>query len=227
MELCIDTSTRYATVGISEKGELIQELTWHSQRNHSVELAPAIESVLNRQQIAVKDLAAVFVAKGPGAFSALRVGMSVAKSLSAGVEIPIVGISTTDIEVEPYLGISQNIIGLVPAGRERVYIAKYVDGDVEQRDIIVRNYDQIDFNKTDDTFFCGEGVKGILESEYACIISGKYARDVAPTRAASVLMKLGYGKLESGQFDDPISLEPIYVRSAQIESADNSVKNKS
>ena len=66
-----------------------------------------------------------------------------------------------------------------------------------------------------------------MESEYADIIGGKYARDVAPTRAASVLMKLGYGKLKSGEFDDPISLEPIYVRSAQIESADNSVKNKS
>jgi tRNA threonylcarbamoyladenosine biosynthesis protein TsaB len=166
MELSIDTSTRYATVGISEKGELIQELTWHSQRNHSVELAPAIEGLLNRQKISVKELAAVFVAKGPGAFSALRVGMSIAKSLSAGVEIPIVGISTTDVEVEPYLGISQNIIGLVPAGRERVYIAKYFDGDLEQKDIIVRNYDQIDFDNTDDTFFCGEGVKGILESEY-------------------------------------------------------------
>jgi hypothetical protein len=37
-------------------------------------------------------------------------------------------------------------------------------------------------------------------------------------------MKLGYGKLECGEFDDPILLEPIYVRSAQIESADNSVK---
>ncbi len=224
MELCIDTSTRYATVGISEKGELIQELTWHSQRNHSVELAPAIENLLNIQKISVKDLAAIFVAKGPGAFSALRVGMSVAKSLSAGVEIPIVGISTTDIEVEPYLGISQNIIAMVPAGRERVYIAQYVDGEVEQKDIVVCNYDQISFNKTDDIFFCGEGVKGILESKYADIISGKFARDVAPTRAASVLMKLGYGKLESGEFDDPISLEPIYVRSAQIESADNSIK---
>jgi tRNA threonylcarbamoyladenosine biosynthesis protein TsaB len=224
MELSIDTSTRYATVGISEKGELIQELTWHSQRNHSVELAPAIEGLLNRQKISVKELAAVFVAKGPGAFSALRVGMSIAKSLSAGVEIPIVGISTTDVEVEPYLGISQNIIGLVPAGRERVYIAKYFDGDLEQKDIIVRNYDQIDFDNTDDTFFCGEGVKGILESEYAGIIGGRYSRSVVPTRAASVLMKLGYGKLECGEFDDQILLEPIYVRSAQIESADNSVK---
>ena len=88
MELCIDTSTRYASVSCSDKGELLQELTWRSQRNHSVELAPAVETLLARQKVSVKDLEAVFVAKGPGAFSALRVGMSLAKSLSVGAEIP-------------------------------------------------------------------------------------------------------------------------------------------
>ena len=43
-------------------------------------------------------------------------------------------------------------------------------------------------------------------------------------RNTSVLVKLGYGKFESGKIDDAMSLEPIYVRSAQIESADRSIK---
>ncbi|MED6296400.1 MAG: tRNA (adenosine(37)-N6)-threonylcarbamoyltransferase complex dimerization subunit type 1 TsaB [Chloroflexota bacterium] len=224
MELCIDTSTRYASIGCSEKGELLQELTWRSQRNHSVELAPAVETLLKRQKITVKDLEAVFVAKGPGAFSALRVGMSLAKSLSVGAEIPIVGIPTSDVEVEPYINISQNIIALVPAGRERAYVARYVDGDVNEEDIVVRSYDEMNFDEIEDPFFCGEGLKSVLESEYAHIINGKHASDVPPTRKTSVLVKLGYGKLESGKIDDPMSLEPIYVRSAQIESADRSIK---
>ena len=224
MELCIDTSTRYASIGCSEKGELLQELTWRSQRNHSVELAPAVETLLKRQKITVKDLEAVFIAKGPGAFSALRVGMSLAKSLSVGAEIPIVGIPTSDVEVEPYINISQNIIALVPAGRERAYVARYVDGDVNEEDIVVRSYDEMNFDEIEDPFFCGEGLKSVLESEYAHIINGKHASDVPPTRKASVLVKLGYGKLESGKIDDPMSLEPIYVRSAQIESADRSIK---
>ena len=226
MELCIDTSTRYASIGCSDGGELLQELTWHSQRNHSVELAPAVETLLARQKISVKDLEAVFVAKGPGAFSALRVGMSLAKSLSVGAEIPIVGVSTSDVEVQPYIGISTNIIVLVPAGRERAYVARYVDGDIKEEDIAVRSYEEMDFDDIEDPFFCGEGLKGILESEYAPLVIGKHARDVPPTRNSSVLMKLGYGKLESGKIDDPMSLEPIYVRSAQIDSADRSIKNK-
>ena len=226
MELCIDTSTRYASVSCSDKGELLQELTWRSQRNHSVELAPAVETLLARQKVSVKDLEAVFVAKGPGAFSALRVGMSLAKSLSVGAEIPIVGISTSDVEVEPYIGICPNIVALVPAGRDRAYVATYVDGDIKEEDIVVRSYDEMDFDEIENPFFCGEGLKGVLESEYAYLINGKHARDVPPTRNASVLVKLGYGKLESGRIDDPMSLEPIYVRSAQIDSADRSIKNK-
>ena len=224
MELCIDTSTRYASIGCSEKGELLQELTWRSQRNHSVELAPAVETLLKRQKITIKDLEAVFVAKGPGAFSALRVGISLAKSLSVGAEIPIVGIPTSDVEVEPYINISQNIIALVPAGRERAYVARYVDGDVNEEDIVVRSYDEMNFDEIEDPFFCGEGLKSVLESEYAHIINGKHASDVPPTRNTSVLVKLGYGKFESGKIDDAMSLEPIYVRSAQIESADRSIK---
>tara|TARA_A100001037_G_scaffold113989_1_gene103842 strand:+ start:3084 stop:3656 length:573 start_codon:yes stop_codon:yes gene_type:complete len=189
-----------------------------------VELAPAVETLLKRQKITIKDLEAVFVAKGPGAFSALRVGMSLAKSLSVGAEIPIVGIPTSDVEVEPYINISQNIIALVPAGRERAYVARYVDGDVNEEDIVVRSYDEMNFDEIEDPFFCGEGLKSVLESEYAHIINGKHASDVPPTRNTSVLVKLGYGKFESGKIDDAMSLEPIYVRSAQIESADRSIK---
>ena len=226
MELCIDTSTRYASVGFSDKGELLQELTWRSQRNHSVELAPAVETLLARQKISVNDLEAVFVAKGPGAFSALRVGMSLAKSLSVGAEIPIVGISTCDVEVEPYIDICSNIVALIPAGRGRAYVAKYVDGNIKEDDIVVRSYDEMNFDQIEDPFFCGEGVKSLLESEYSHLINGKYSRSVSPTRSASVLLKLGYGKLESGKIDNPMSLEPIYVRSAQIDSADRSIKNK-
>ena len=84
----------------------------------------------------------------------------------------------------------------------------------------------MDFDEIENPFFCGEGLKDVLESEYAYLINGKHARDVPPTRNASVLVKLGYGKLESGRIDDPMSLEPIYVRSAQIDSADRSIKNK-
>jgi len=104
MELSIDTSTRYASVAISREGETIAELTWRSERNHSVELVPAIREVIARVGIETRDLNAIFIAKGPGGFSALRVGMSTAKAMAVSLEIPLVAVGTLDVEVAPYLG---------------------------------------------------------------------------------------------------------------------------
>ena len=81
MELCIDSSTRYASVGVAHDNDVIAECSWRSDRNHSAELVPHIRSIMKKANLSIKDMDAVFVAQGPGGFSALRVGISFAKSL--------------------------------------------------------------------------------------------------------------------------------------------------
>ena len=73
MELSIDTATRYAAVAISSKGEMVMELAWRSERNHSVELVPAIRRLMDQAGVAMGDIDGILVARGPGGFSALRV----------------------------------------------------------------------------------------------------------------------------------------------------------
>ena len=90
LELQIDTSTRYACVGLSREGRSLVEVAWRSERNHSVELAPAINRALDHAGAGIGDLTAVFVASGPGGFSALRVGMSTAKAIAHTSSIPLV-----------------------------------------------------------------------------------------------------------------------------------------
>ena len=84
MELIIDTSTKYATLAISNQGEMVAELSWESNRNHSVELLPALWELLNLRGYSKNVFEAVFVATGPGSVSSVRVGMSTAKSFAAG-----------------------------------------------------------------------------------------------------------------------------------------------
>ena len=66
LELQIDTSTRYACVGLSSEGRTLVEIAWRSERNHSVELVPAINRALEQVGAEIGDLGAVFVASGPG-----------------------------------------------------------------------------------------------------------------------------------------------------------------
>ena len=115
MELSIDSSTRYACVGLSRQGESLAELAWRSDRNHSVELVPAIQALLGRRAVEFHEIEAVFVEAGPGGFSALRVGMSTAKSLAVALGVPLVSVVTLDVEAQPYLALGAPVVALMEA----------------------------------------------------------------------------------------------------------------
>ena len=157
MELCIDTSTRYASVGISEEGRIVAELAWRSERNHSVELAPALRRVMEHAGVRMEDLTAVFAALGPGGFSALRVGLSVAKSLAMARNLPLVGVNTLDIEAVPFYGLGGSLATVIGAGRSKVYLGTY-DGSVSHEgDYRVVERERLEETLCEGTIVCGEG----------------------------------------------------------------------
>jgi tRNA threonylcarbamoyladenosine biosynthesis protein TsaB len=104
MLLAIDTATRHASValyreadaGADAPGGVLAEYTWYSANRHSVQLAPTVDEMLRRQGLSAMDLTAVGVALGPGSFTGLRIGVSVAKGLCLALGIPIVGVPTLD-----------------------------------------------------------------------------------------------------------------------------------
>ena len=68
----------------------------HEPRVHSAQLVPLIRDVLVDAGYQRSDLGAVAVSKGPGSYTGLRIGVSTAKGLAFGLEIPIVGVATFD-----------------------------------------------------------------------------------------------------------------------------------
>lgn len=220
MELSIDTSTRYASVGLSRQGEAIAELSWRSEQNHSVELAPAIRALMGQAGVEVAQVEAVFVAKGPGGFSALRVGMSTAKALAMALKVPLVAVATLDIEALPYLGLGIEVCALLDAGRNQVYMAKYgpeLDANTQYRimgrDALVGAIETL-------TLFCGEGVLAIADALRASLGDhALIAQAPPPTRRASYLAHLAHRRWQAGAADDPTTLQPLYLRSSQVDTA--------
>ena len=216
MELCIDTSTRYASVGISQEGRILVELAWRSERNHSVELVPALRRVMEHAVVSVEDLTAVFAALGPGGFSALRVGLSVAKSLAMARGIPLVGVNTLDIEAAPFLGLAGPLSAVIGAGRSKVYLGRYVSPSSQEPDYRVVERERLEETLDDGTILCGEeagAVRDLISARVSVI------ETPPPTRTASALAKLAYDRLRLGSTDDPDMLQPIYMHSAQFEKA--------
>tara|TARA_Y100001970_G_scaffold27023_3_gene32832 strand:- start:2012 stop:2716 length:705 start_codon:yes stop_codon:yes gene_type:complete len=228
MELLIDTTTNITSLGISDNGIMKSEKIWVSERNQSVELMPNIIDLIKSVNLTLDDLNGIFVLKGPGGFTSVRIGISVAKSLSFASEIPLVAIPSTLVEAYPYIDLESDnkILALIPVGRTRVYAAEYSSlsgfDDVSYK---VFDFPSSLLDTDSKVIYCGEAVKllmdqGILTSEHNVIISE------SPTRKLSVMAQLGYTRLIEGLTVDPISLEPIYLSSAQIESAEkNLIKN--
>ena len=97
MLLSVDTSTRYASVALSNGERVVASRTWHSTINHTAELMPAVVQILEGAGLAAAELDGIAVALGPGGFSALRVGISAAKGLALVGKTPIVGVGKLDM----------------------------------------------------------------------------------------------------------------------------------
>ncbi len=225
MELAIDTSTRYASIGLSIHGESVVELTWRSDRNHSVELVPSIQQLLKRVGIVPRELEAIFVASGPGGFSALRVGMSAAKAMAVSLDVPLISVGTLDIEAQPYLALGSPVCALVGAGRSRLYIGDFSDASRPTYDVI--QHDELASSAPRDALFCGEGLPQVADLIRAEVGERAVIADAPlPTRRAGVLAKLGYQMLQDGRTADSLSLEPLYLRSSQVSTANRTWQNR-
>ena len=219
MELQIDTSTRYACVGLSREGRSLVEIAWRSERNHSVELAPNINRALDHAGAKIGDLTAVFVASGPGGFSALRVGMSTAKAIAFTSSIPLVTVGTLELELYPFRGLSRSVCAIMSAGRTRLYVGSLNPEDDEAQ-IGLQDLDSFIESLSPDTLYCGEAVPELEPEILAHLGSGAWLSQARPpSRHASTLAHLGYAKLQSSCTADAATVSPVYLRSSQVSSA--------
>lgn len=220
MELAIDTSTDIASLALSSQGEIVAELTWHAGQSHTTELVPKLNCILEQTKLNLKDINGVIVAKGPGSFNGLRVGMSFTKGLALSLNIPIVGISTLEVEAFPYAATALPICPIQNAGRGEIATAIFQTKRGNWRRVIEEHITTIEKLITEfkgPTIFCGE-----IPREVVLQLEGKLGRKAriikgsAGLRRAGCLAELGWRRLKAGDFDRSPTLEPLYLRRPAI-----------
>jgi tRNA threonylcarbamoyladenosine biosynthesis protein TsaB len=219
MELAIDTSTEFAGVALSDSGVLLAEHLWRSNQNHTRELSPQIENLLNQKHIVMNDIKAVFIAKGPGSFNGLRVGISTAKGLAFALKIPLVSISTLEMAAFPFAYTGLPICAVHNGGRGELAVAFYRMSRTwkclePEKLITVEMLCQQTLKKT---LFCGE----IPEDALPELKAELGTRAVIPSQAArqrhpGYLSELGWRRWQKGEQDDVAALQPIYMRQPPI-----------
>src|ERR687886_115181 len=94
--LALDTSTSVAGVALFNGQRVLSETTWLAGREHSSRLLLEAEAALARVGREPQELSGLVVARGPGSFTGVRVALSVAKGMAAGLGIPAWGVSSLD-----------------------------------------------------------------------------------------------------------------------------------
>ena len=142
--LNLETSSKNCSVSLSSKGELVSNFDVEDDKfRHSELLTSSIQDILTENNFYVKDLDAISIGVGPGSFTGLRIGFSVAKGLCYPHKIKFIGIPTLKILANSVELKSENIISLINDKGDYFYLAKY-NSDLEE--IISSRIELIDEN---------------------------------------------------------------------------------
>lgn len=210
--LAIDTSTMISTVTIASENEILGDFNVNQQKTHSESLVPMIETLLNLLGMEIKDIDEFVIAEGPGSFTGLRIGMTIAKTLAQVNDRKLVPISTL-------LALANNSssdklkVPMLDARGNRVYGAVY---DKEFNEIIKEDlYTIEDFSK----------LVNDLDKEIELIgdISLKYQDLFEKEKVLPINFRNTIGKsliklaLENKNDYDLYQLVPNYLRKSQAE----------
>ncbi len=220
MKLAIDTSTEIASIALVQGSEVLAELTWRCGQNHTVQLLLSLANLLDRTKVNLQSAQCIIVAKGPGSFNGLRVGVATAKGLAFSLGIPIIGISTMEAEAYQHAESGLPTCPIYNAGRGEIAAALYQKKRNEWLQLTPEHITTLDAlcpRITTKTIFCGEYVPPIAAElkkrlkQKAIIVSS-----ATRLRRASFLAELGQQRLEAGNLDDVSTLQPIYLRRPPI-----------
>ncbi len=214
--LHIETSTSVCSVAISEDGQAIFNKEDLNGPSHAVSLGVFVDEALSFADSHAIVLDAVSVSCGPGSYTGLRIGVSMAKGICYGRNIPLIGIPTLEVLSVPVLLYHELpddalICPMIDARRMEVYAAVYDRALQVKRpiaaDIIDENSFQ-EFLNEHPVYFFGNGAAKCREKINHP--NAHFIDDILPL--AKLMSPLAEKTFAKGDFKDVAYFEPFYLK---------------
>lgn len=215
--LSLETSTKVCSVCLSYQGNIIATKELFDANSHATHLTVFIQDLFNElDDYALKDIDALAVSSGPGSYTGLRIGVSVAKGICYALKKPLIAIPSLEALAyaaadSPLLKEGTLICPMIDARRMEVYTALY-DHDIKiQKDISAEIIDEHSFQEELDKhpiIFLGDGAakcKDTIGHEQAVFLDDK-----APL--ASNMVAVALEKFRNNEFEDVAYFEPFYLK---------------
>lgn len=110
--LFISTFSELITIGLLKDGKEIDRLEQVSSRNHSIYTIPMIEELLNKNEIKTNYLNEIIVVNGPGSFTGVRIGVTIAKTLAYTLDITIKTITSLEAYAVSYTSDKNKLVAI-------------------------------------------------------------------------------------------------------------------
>lgn len=122
--LAIDTSSKNASVAITENEKKLIELNNADEKTHSQKLMPMIDETLTKTGLSLEDIGLIACCLGPGSFTGVRIGIATAKAFADSKNIPTVGVNSLE-ELAYNLNTEGHVCSLIDAGHGNTYAGFY------------------------------------------------------------------------------------------------------
>ena len=218
--LIIDTALEEAIIALGKDGKIVAELSNKETHSHASFIQVAIDTVLERQQMAMTELDAIAVTIGPGSYTGLRVGLATAKGIAYALQKPLIGLSTLSALATAAIQLAPNtmespfqIFAMIDARRMEVFGGVYDPScnPILQEQAMV--LDQAKWNSLihQPTLCIGNGLaktKDFTAPHLVIYLEGHYT--------SQVLLDMALTKLNDAQFEDLAYVGPNYLKEVYI-----------
>lgn len=228
--LNIDTSSKYCSLALAIDGEIVLGLESPNEMDHSSSLAPFVEKAFKYLKEHKFKLDSIAVTIGPGSYTGLRIGLSLAKGICYSEGLPLITLSTLEVlavralfSIPDLMG-TETIIAMMDAGRMEVYTGIYdcaLNLYGEEHPEILNENSFSSFSTIDKVLFIGDGsekFKDLYKGENAIWLGNKFPH-------ARFMTSLAEKRFRERIFSDVAYSTPLYLKEYQAIKSKNRLLN--
>jgi tRNA threonylcarbamoyladenosine biosynthesis protein TsaB len=220
--LAIETSSRIGSVALAEDGRVSAEEQFEHGLQHAAMILPMIDRLTAARGWSPRDIDEVYVSAGPGSFTGLRIGVTLAKTMALATVAKLVAVSTVWVLAENAPAEAKHLVIVLDAKRDQIFTARLErtpGGWLERRPMRLDSLSNMlaEAPHARPVHLIGEGIpyheKFIPKDDPSVIVTSP---ELWRPRAAVVAM-IGRARADRGEFIDPDKLTPIYIRKPEAE----------
>ena len=225
----LETTTKQCSVALSYKGNCISKKVLLAEHfSHDEKLHVFIREVLQEASVGFSELEAVSISKGPGSYTGLRIGVAAAKGLCFALDLPLIGIHTLELMVQPFIGKAEYafFIPMLDARRMEVYTAVFDNSKTwiqETNALVLEAQSFYDLLGDSPCLVFGNGASKFKTLQPK--INAHFTETVSYPSAED-MSRLAWLEFHKKNFEDLATFEPFYLKDFQTTTPKKELGNK-